>query len=46
MAETYQYSLRFAIDPFNWNEERAKKLIKFCQEARIDNVVFLLTQKS
>lgn len=42
MAETYQYSLRFAIDPFNWNEERAKKLIKFCQEARIDNVVFFI----
>lgn len=42
MTRTYQYSLRFAIDPYNWNVEREDKLIKFCKEARIDNVVFFI----
>jgi hypothetical protein len=40
--KTYQYSLRFAIDPFNWDDERESKLIRFCKEARIDNVVFFI----
>lgn len=42
MTRTYQYSLRFTIDPYNWDDEREEKLIKFCREARIDNVVFFI----
>jgi hypothetical protein len=42
MKRTYQYSLRFAIDPYNWDDLKEAKLIKFCKEAQIDNVVFFI----
>lgn len=42
MAKTYQYSLRFAIDPYNWDTVKKAKLIDFCKQGQIDNVVFFI----
>lgn len=42
MAKTYQYSLRFAIDPYNWDTVKEAKLIDFCKQGQIDNVVFFI----
>ncbi|AEV94371.1 hypothetical protein [Pediococcus claussenii] len=45
MSKNYQYSLRFALDPINWDALKEEKLLKFCEDAHIDNVVFFINSE-
>lgn len=42
---SYEYSLRYALDPEKDNEERIKELIEFCTEAQIDEVNFFINHE-
>lgn len=42
---SYEYSLRYALDPEKDNEERIAELILFCKEAQIDEVNFFINHE-
>lgn len=42
---SYEYSLRYALDPAKDNEERIEELILFCREAQIDEVNFFINHE-
>ena len=39
---SYQYILRFTVQPGFHEDDRLEKLVAFCKEARIDDVTFFI----
>lgn len=42
MTANFKYSLRFTLDPENWDDIKESKLLDFCQKGRIDDVAFFI----